>query len=336
MTQYARPVSDIENPGGWAVAPLWEKLNEEPFDDADYIESPKSAAGASFTIGLSAALDPGIHTDHIVRIRAKTGVSGTFKYELLQGAVVIKDSGDVVLGTIETEYNMMLTEEEAASISDYGALSLRGTAVATQKNQRQNVSWIKVDVPSVAGEEHSGSGSISGNGSLVGTAKKGGKGSALKSAGGTLLAIGLAGMLAVASIFGGGSQLAVGKKDVPVSASVSGGGSVIATGTVSEAEERSGVAVVSGSGLVAGNGIKQASGDSAITGGGSITAREAEAHSGSALISGSGSQFATGEKDAVPAKLSRSKRANSAGVREMRPAHVRITRSSIGIFTRKG
>ena len=151
--QYARPISDVENPGGWASAPLWEKLDEEPFDDGDYVESPKSAAGDSFTIGLSGVTDPEVHTGHIIRIRAKTAVTGTFKYELMQGVVVIKDSGDVVLGTSEAEYNMMLTEEEAGNISDYLALRMRVTAVITQKNQRQNVSWIRVDVPDAAVNE---------------------------------------------------------------------------------------------------------------------------------------------------------------------------------------
>ncbi|MBA7465175.1 hypothetical protein ES707_00337 [subsurface metagenome] len=281
--QYARPVSDIENPGGWATAPLWEKLDEEPFDDADYIESPKSATGASFTIGLSGVIDPEVHTDHIIRIRVKTGVSGTFRYELMQGAVVIKDSGDVVLSTVETEYNMMLSEAEAGNISDYEALSLRGTAVATQKNQRQNVSWIRVDVPNVAGEEHSGSGSISGKGSIAGTAKKGGQGSALISAGGTLLAIGLAGMMGIASIVGRGSVIATGEATVG-------------------AEEHSGVAAISGNGILAGIGTKQARGNSAITAKDSISANgeanKVEEYSGIAAITGRGMLVGLGTKSA--------------------------------------
>jgi len=272
--QFAYPNSDIENPGGWSVEPLWEKLDEEPFDDGDFITSPKSAAGASFTIGLSALIDPEVHADHVIRIRAKTGVSGTFKYELLQGIVVIIDSGDVVLGTVETEYNMLLPEEVAANISDYSALRLRVTAISTQKNQRQNVSWIRIDVPDAPGEEHSGSGSISGNGSCAGTTKKGGLGSALKSAGGTLLAIGLAGMLGIASIVGEDSQLAVGKKSVSTSASVSGGGSIVVTGAV--VESHSGVAIVTGGGMLIALGTKSAEGSGEVSEGGIVGARAGE------------------------------------------------------------
>jgi len=151
MTQYGRPNSDIENPGGWSAEPLWEKLDEEPFDDLDYIESPKSASGASFTLALSPLIDPEIHSDHTIRIRAKVGVAGIFRYEWMQGDVVIKDSGEVALGTGTNEHNMLLSEAEAESISDYGAFRVRVTAVTTQKNQRQNVSWIRVDVPDVPG-----------------------------------------------------------------------------------------------------------------------------------------------------------------------------------------
>lgn len=316
--QYARPSSDIENPGGWTVTPLWEKIDEEPFDDGDYLISPRSATGDSFTIGLSGVIDPGVHTDHVVRIRVKTGVSGTFKFELLQGAVVIKDSGDVVLTTAFAEYNMTLSEAEASNITDYTALRVRVTAVATQKNQRQNVSWIRVDVPSVSGEEHSGSGSISGNGSPVGTAEKGGRGSALKSAGGTLFAFGLAGMLGIASVAGGGSQFVAGEKSAMVSASISNGGSQVAVGKKStfisaaisgggsliaegQAIEHSGIAAITGSGVFAGIGIKQAPGDSTVTGGGSIIAAgpmvESQADVAAAVVSvvPSGSQI-SGEK----------------------------------------
>jgi len=276
--QYARPSSDIENPGAWTTEPLYEKIDEEPFDDGDFVESPKSATGDSFTIGLSTVTDPGVHTNHVVRIRAKTGVSGTFKYELMQGAVIIKGSGDVVLTTAFAEYNMTLSEGEASNITDYPALWVRVTAIVTQKNQRQNVSWIRVDVPDLAGEEHSGTGSISGNGSAIGTIKKGGLGSAIKSAGGVLLAIGLAGMLAIASI--------------------AGGGSLVATGQAGEAEEHSGVAVVSGNGVLTGIITKQALGDSIIAGGGSIVVigSMVEGQPGIVVISGNGTLIGLGTK----------------------------------------
>jgi len=151
MPQFGYPNSDIENPGGWTTEPLWVLIDEEPFDDGDFLTSPKSAADKAFTVRLSGVTDPEVYTGHIVRIRAKTAVSGTFKYELMQGAVVIKDSGEVVLTTAFVEYNMTLSEGEAANITDYPALRVRVTAVVTKKNQRQSVSWIRFECPDAGG-----------------------------------------------------------------------------------------------------------------------------------------------------------------------------------------
>ena len=148
MKQYARPDSDIENPGVWTIAPLWEKMDEEPYSDADYIISPKSAIGKSFTIGLSNLIDPEVHTGHILRVRAQvSGVSGTIKFELLQGTTVIKDSGDIALPLAFQEYSFSLPEVEAATITDYTALRVRTTAVTTRKNKYQWLSWVRFECP---------------------------------------------------------------------------------------------------------------------------------------------------------------------------------------------
>lgn len=160
MTQYAYPNADIENPGAWTTEPLWKKMDEEPFDDDDFVTSPKSATDKSFTLGLSGVTDPEVHTDHIVRIRAYAKVTGTVKYELMQGAVVIKDSGEIALTTGFAEYNMTLSEAEAANITDYAALRVRATAVTTQKNQYQYVSWIRFECPDAAAQEFVYSGDV--------------------------------------------------------------------------------------------------------------------------------------------------------------------------------
>jgi len=314
--QYARPFSDVENPGGWTTEPLWDKIEEEPFDDGDFAHSPKTATEDSFTVGLSLVTDPQVHTGHVVRIRAQAGVSGTFKYELMQGAVVIKDSGNVVLTTSFAEYNMTLSEAEAANITDYAALRVRVTAVITQKNQYQDVSWIRVDIPDLAGEEHSGTGSISGNGSIINTIKKGGLGSAVKSVGGTLLIIGLVGMLGIASITSGGSQFGagkkavtaiadisstgsqfiIGKKDVSDSIGISGGGSVIATGVKAEGEIHFGIASILGNGVLTGIGKKQGAADVTISVNGTLSGTGEKQNRGDSIVTGGGSVIVIGEK----------------------------------------
>jgi len=151
MAQFAYPDSDIENPGAWTTEPLWQKIDEEPYDDGDYVISPKTASGKAFTVGLSSVTDPEIHTGHTLRIRARvSAVSGTIKFELLQGAVVIKDSGDIALDSSAfQEHSFTLSEIEAENITDYTALRVRITAVATANNKYQWVSWARLEVPSI-------------------------------------------------------------------------------------------------------------------------------------------------------------------------------------------
>jgi hypothetical protein len=93
--------------------------------------------------------------------------------------------------------------------------------------------WVQLSRDVVFGtppEEHSGSASISGNGSLTGQIKKEGKGTALNSGGGTLLALGLAAMFGIASISGGGGQTVIGQKATGGIAIISGNGSLAAEG----------------------------------------------------------------------------------------------------------
>ena len=126
-------------------------------------------------------------------------------------------------------------------------------------------------------EEHSGSAVISGNGSLVAAAQKGGKGSALTSGKGALAALAIAGMMGIASISGGpGHQVATGLKDTQNIASISAGGALTAVGQ------------------------KAAMSGPVISGGGSLSAtgEALETHSGAAIISGNGALLAAGQKDA--------------------------------------
>lgn len=273
MTQFARPANDISL-GGWS-GPAWSKINEAvPDDDAGYTE--KTGAG-TLEIGLSGVDDPGVGIGHIIRFRAKqqSGSKGPERLncQLYEGGILIAETGvKTLMRGSYGSFEYTLLETEADSIINYNDLRFR-LIPAQGDTEVMRLTWADLKVPDAAGEEHSGSGSISGNGSLAGTAKKGGQGSALESAGGTLLAIGLAGMLGIASIVGGGTQLEVGKKSVSASASISGEGLVVASGEATVgAEEHSGIAAISGNGVLAGVGMKRAYGDSAIAGGGFIVA----------------------------------------------------------------
>ncbi|MBA7615388.1 hypothetical protein ES703_22669 [subsurface metagenome] len=281
--QYARPANDISL-GGWS-GPAWSKINEiVPDDDAGYTE--KTGIG-TLEIGLSGVDDPGVGTGHIISLRTKqqAGSKGPEKLncQLYEGGVLIAETGVQTLSRGSyTSFEYTLLEAEANSIGNYNDLRLR--FVPDQGDTEiMRLTWAELKVPDVAGEEHSGSGSISGKGSIAGTAKKGGQGSTLISAGGTLLAIGLAGMMGIASIIGKGSVVATGEATVGV-------------------EEHSGVAAISGNGILAGIGTKQARGDSAITAKDSISANgeanKVEEYSGIAAITGRGALVGLGTKSA--------------------------------------
>ena len=272
MSQFARPANDISL-GGWS-SPAWSKINEVVADnDSSYTE--KTGLG-TLEIGLSGVDDPGVGTGHVIRLNVKqqSGSKGPEKLncQLYEGGVLIAETGMQTLtrGSYAS-FEYTLLEAEANSIGNYN--DLRFKFVPDQGDTEvMRLTWAELKIPDAAGEEHSGSGSISGNGSLAGTAKKGGQGSALKSAGGTLLAVGLAGMLGIASIFGAGSQFAVGKKSATNSAIISGGGSIVGTGSAVEGSP--GIAGITGGGAFVGLGIKSAEGIGAILGGGTITAGE--------------------------------------------------------------
>lgn len=319
MAQIARPDSDISL-GSWSPYPadpttLFDKINEvTPNGDTDYITSDLDEDECE--VGVGDVNDPGVGTGHKIRCYVKSPDGGGAKEKL---NIALVENG-VVRGispqtnVSRTAYELIeytLLEAEANAIQNYANLRLRFHICVVNSNEPIRITQAEFECPD-AGEEHSGTGSISGNGSVTGSVKKGAIGSAVKSAGGTLLAIGLAGMLGIASIAGGGAQIVVAKKAVSASVSISGGGSIVATGVKAEGEEYFGTASISGNGALVAGGIKQAAvdvtigangvlsgagekqslGDSVVTGGGSVIATgekyEGEAHSGVAVVSGNG------------------------------------------------
>jgi len=149
VTQYAYPTSDVENSGGWTTEPLWSKVDEEPYSDADYVQALQNAVNLAFTVALGSPNDPNVHTGHTLRIRAKCNVARAFKFELLQTSTVIHDSGSTNLTTSFAEYSFTLTEGEAANITNYAALRVRVTAITTYGGEYEQVSWIRLEVPDI-------------------------------------------------------------------------------------------------------------------------------------------------------------------------------------------
>jgi len=155
MTQYAYPISDVDNGGVFTTEPtpgqsLWSQMDEEPYNETDYIVSPFGGQNKACTVGLGSLTDPVIHTGHILRVRAFIGgTGGTAKHELLQGAVVIHDSGTLTLTSSWAEFSFTLSEAEAANITDYAALRVRLTAITTPTSPARAyaVDWVRLEIP---------------------------------------------------------------------------------------------------------------------------------------------------------------------------------------------
>jgi len=303
LAQIARPDSDI-SVGSWSPFPaspttLWDKIDEEtPNGDTDYIWSDLDEDVCEVSIGVT--VDPGVGTGHKIRCWAYSPQGGGAKEKL---DIALVENGNVRAQGIQTIVDRtgyaliehILSEAEANSIQNYGNLRLRFHVCVVNSNEPLRVTQAEFECPD-AGEEHSGSSSISGNGSLTGVAKKGGKQSSLISAKGALVVIGLVAMFSIASISGGGVIAAIGQKAVQVDVGISGGGTIVATGTKAEGEPHSGSASISGNGVISAQGEKEASGAEAISGGGAILSSGIKAAEGTAEVAGNGSIIAVGEK----------------------------------------
>ena len=302
--QYVYPDADVDNGGAWTTAPLYAKIDEEPYDDGDYVISPKTAANKSFTVGLGNPVDFGIHTDHTLRIRAKATLAGaTLKFELLQGTTVIHDSGNQTLGVAFEEFNFTLSEGEAAEITDYTALRVRVTAVTTGNNKYQWVSWIRFEIPGETIEEHSGSVSISGVGGISGAASKGAKASLLVTGLGILLALGITARAGPATISGVGTITVYGEKAATEqregSVSISGIGGIAAHGS----RASPGSVITPGIGRAEPLGAKGGQSGPSVAGVSEVDAYGQKGAAGAALLSGVGTLEATGRKEAKAAPI---------------------------------
>jgi len=152
MTQYAYPKSDI-TVGDWTTSPLWSKLDEEPYSDADYVQSTKNEANDYFEVELDDIDDPITHDDHILRVRIKETKDSGFAYQiqLYQGAVQIgTTTSEQVAGTSFAEKILTLSTIEASNISDYTDLRARVVVTGGSAGAYVQVSWARLECPDIA------------------------------------------------------------------------------------------------------------------------------------------------------------------------------------------
>lgn len=149
-TQGVGPDSTIENSGGWAptgAATLQEAVDEAVASDLDFITSPAADAEASCELGL-VAVDPLVHSGHVLKVRCTGPVGVSLRVELLEGGGLIK--GDTItLGAYATE-TLTLTTGEAALIGDYANLSVRLTRLVSGFAGVAEVSWVRFETPEPA------------------------------------------------------------------------------------------------------------------------------------------------------------------------------------------
>lgn len=162
MAQFARPDSDIAT-GSWSATPLWSKIDEgDPGDDTTITsDNNTSPDNADFT--LSDVSDPGVDTNHIIRVEWNKDSSGGHSInavaELWQGTpgtgTLIATLSVTGIGATPQTDTYTLTSTEAGNITDYTGLTLRlsrqGDTGGSPSGRRSLVvDFAELEVPDAA------------------------------------------------------------------------------------------------------------------------------------------------------------------------------------------
>jgi hypothetical protein len=137
-TQYARPASTVTI-GTWTdqaggTTNIHTTLDETSADDADYVRSVLSPAGAAYETALSSIPDPASSTTHVLRYRLRKEAAGNamaVAVALMEGATQRAAWTESDIGTAWATVERTLTGGEADSITNYADLRVRLTATET-------------------------------------------------------------------------------------------------------------------------------------------------------------------------------------------------------------
>ena len=142
VTQNLSPISD-DLLGGWAVTPLWSKVNRIPFDDANFIAG--STTIDACRLRLATGIDPKTQADHKLNVRAK-GSGKTLSVSLVyfngSSYVPITTQSIFLTGSFATTTYTLSSIEASACVGHYGALYVELTGNGT-------VSDIDFEIPQV-------------------------------------------------------------------------------------------------------------------------------------------------------------------------------------------
>ncbi len=156
MAQFLRPASDISFLGQTVPSsqPGFSVIDEVVASNTDRMELNHFGTPETWHGALSSAIDPQVHTGHTFRAmaaRIDNSADCKLRVELRQGASTVLAFSVFNLTTSLQTFSYTLTSGEAATITDYTALTMFITP--TLGSPLVIVSWAEMEIPD-AGYEH--------------------------------------------------------------------------------------------------------------------------------------------------------------------------------------
>ena len=129
MAQITRP-NGADTDGNWGTSPPFGNLWDVTSDQSDGTYAELTTLGSSeFIVTLSGLTDPGVHTGHVIKMKAAMSSSSqNFTLKLYEGATQRKSASHTVSSPTFTEFTTTLSEAEASAITDYTNLKVGVTA----------------------------------------------------------------------------------------------------------------------------------------------------------------------------------------------------------------
>lgn len=140
MSQFARPSADtsigdyVDQSDG--TTNIYTTIDESSASDADYIKSTAAPSSEPYVTALTSVTDPVSSSGHVIRVRARNGVSGgqavDLTVQLRQGysnegsqGTLIATLSQASVASSFTDYTATLSSSEADAITAYDDLVLR-------------------------------------------------------------------------------------------------------------------------------------------------------------------------------------------------------------------
>lgn len=143
FAQKAYPASDYAS-GSWATTPLYSKLDEEPYNDSDYISC--AGLGTECKLTLSTLEEPTSRSGHVLKVRAKGNRTSTkLRVRLYSGTTQIYEK-TIFLTTAWGAYNFEIPENVAEQITSYATVRV-GLYVSSYNTYTGYVSWVCLQTP---------------------------------------------------------------------------------------------------------------------------------------------------------------------------------------------